>query len=214
MSFEVESSLDLALADIELLCSAYPDEVAFVGNGCSNSLSSSDQSLPLTVTLHLSDDALVDFQFDDGYPKDSAIKVTRCRSSKEYPILQAAIRAFERTALECMQEGIEGALPCCAAAFEAWNSAKEDQKQNFETPPTTILKNQSETIDDQKKKSTVWVSGEPLIDRKSTFQAHLCHVHSEHDVQEALRSLNSISNKIARATHNMVRFDPHTCKCI
>ena len=48
-----------------------------------------------------------------------------------------------------------------------------------------------------------WISGEPLLDKKSSFQAHLCEVHSEEDVRGALQQLLTSSSKIQRASHNM-----------
>jgi hypothetical protein len=49
------------------------------------------------------------------------------------------------------------------------------------------------------------VSGEILVDRKSTFQAHLAPVRSTQDVAELLAVLKS-NNKIARATHNIMAY--------
>jgi hypothetical protein len=49
------------------------------------------------------------------------------------------------------------------------------------------------------------VSGEPLVDRKSTFQAHLAPVFSAEEVQEVVAALME-NTKIARATHNILAF--------
>ena len=49
------------------------------------------------------------------------------------------------------------------------------------------------------------VSGDILVDRKSTFQAHLAPVSSTQDVAELLAVLKS-NNKIARATHNIMAY--------
>ena len=55
------------------------------------------------------------------------------------------------------------------------------------------------------EKQHVWISGEPLVDRKSTFVAHICRVVTERDVHEALHQLLDRNSKLQRATHNMVR---------
>lgn len=47
--------------------------------------------------------------------------------------------------------------------------------------------------------------GEPLIDRKSVFQAHVAPVHSVDDVMNVLATLKS-DRKISRATHNMYAY--------
>ena len=47
--------------------------------------------------------------------------------------------------------------------------------------------------------------GEPITDRKSTFQAHLVKVSSEQDVQNALDELKK-TRKIANASHNVTAY--------
>ncbi|KAK6591015.1 ximpact-like protein [Cryptosporidium xiaoi] len=44
--------------------------------------------------------------------------------------------------------------------------------------------------------------GEPIVDRKSVFQAHVCKVFTTEDVEKVIKWLLS-NTKIARATHNM-----------
>ena len=50
--------------------------------------------------------------------------------------------------------------------------------------------------------------GEPLIDRKSVFQAHLMPCHSRDDVDIFLATLKE-NRKVALATHNIL-----ACKCL
>eukprot|EP00730_Choanoeca_flexa_P013446 TRINITY_DN5329_c0_g1_i1.p1 TRINITY_DN5329_c0_g1~~TRINITY_DN5329_c0_g1_i1.p1 ORF type:complete len:271 (+),score=68.49 TRINITY_DN5329_c0_g1_i1:53-865(+) len=47
--------------------------------------------------------------------------------------------------------------------------------------------------------------GEPITDRKSTFQAFVAHVTSKKEVKLVLKALKA-NSKIARATHNMVAY--------
>ncbi|KAK9809382.1 hypothetical protein WJX73_010525 [Symbiochloris irregularis] len=49
------------------------------------------------------------------------------------------------------------------------------------------------------------IHGEPFVEKKSTFQAHVAEVHSKADVESAMASLLS-NNKIQRATHNIMAF--------
>ncbi|VDO15927.1 unnamed protein product, partial [Brugia timori] len=46
------------------------------------------------------------------------------------------------------------------------------------------------------------ISGNSMVDRKSTFQAHVAQVFSKNEVTLVLNKLKE-NNKIARATHNM-----------
>ena len=50
--------------------------------------------------------------------------------------------------------------------------------------------------------------GEPLTDRKSTFQAHIAEVMTVNQVSIVLRELKS-NKKIATATHNIVAYRIH-----
>ena len=47
--------------------------------------------------------------------------------------------------------------------------------------------------------------GEPITDRKSTFQAHLVKVTSEQDVKDALHQLKK-TRKVANASHNIYAY--------
>ena len=47
--------------------------------------------------------------------------------------------------------------------------------------------------------------GEPITDRKSTFQAHLVKVSSEQEMENAIRELK-MNRKVANATHNIVAY--------
>ena len=71
------------------------------------------------------------------------------------------------------------------------------QKKNFSDEKNKLLTTATT------QKHYTWISGQPLLDRKSSFQAHLCEVYSENDVREALYQLLTSSSKIQRATHNM-----------
>jgi hypothetical protein len=200
-----ESSLDLALADIELLRSAYPDETVFA-EGDGDGHAGKDHchlTFPLAVTLHLSENALMELEFNEGYPTIAALKVSKYRSTKDHDRLEAAVKAVQKTALECLEDGMEGALPCCAAAFEAWNEV-EESCDRIETASRSHDAAGSSLAFDPKGSTFTWTSGEPLTDRKSSFQAHACRIASEQDVKTALQQLLS-NNKIMKATHNMVR---------
>lgn len=48
--------------------------------------------------------------------------------------------------------------------------------------------------------------GEPLMDRKSVFQAHVAHVTCMEDVDGALKQLKGTNRKIATATHNTLAY--------
>ncbi|KAI8068696.1 ribosomal protein S5 domain 2-type protein [Gongronella butleri] len=48
-------------------------------------------------------------------------------------------------------------------------------------------------------------SGDPLVDRKSTFVAHIAAVHNTDEIQAVMDTLLS-NNKIFRATHNMMAY--------
>jgi Uncharacterized protein family UPF0029 len=128
------------------------------------------------------------------------------------------------TAASCLSEGVEGGLACCAAALDAFHSHNSTVDQ---LDTTTIA---PDPIDDDNRNGTfslwnrpdgapipstpeppqqpphyTWMIGEPLVDRKSVFLAHLCRIQVESQVQPAIQQLLHSHSKYQRATHNMVR---------
>lgn len=188
-----KDSWERALGDAELVAAAYPDEVSLV----------SSASFPLLLNLHLSETSYVRLQMDQGYPITTNIQIVLYRSPDKSR-MEATLAAIRTTAEQCLHEGLEGGLMCCAAALGAWNDYPDDSDLVTIDPVTAV----HDEASSQSQTSFQWTTGEPLIDRKSTFQAHVCRIERELDVKPALQSLLS-SSKLQRATHNMVRW----CRC-
>lgn len=197
---ETSDSLDRALTDIAMLQSAYPDEidVAVAIDGTQM------QQFPLQVTLRLDENgnSSITLEFVDGYPIQTGVQISSYRSTAKDRI-DAVARAVRVAAEECLEEGIEGGLACCAAAMESWQDF--DAQQLHRNNDTSCKENKSLEIQlpIQSSKHYEWITGEPLMDRKSVFLAHACRVSNEKAVREALAQLLSSSSKIQRATHNM-----------
>jgi hypothetical protein len=100
------------------------------------------------------------------------------------------------------------------------NRGNDNDETDNESPPLTSAedddddddnddnndnnnKQYSDDDDNHTTKVYEWISGEPLLDKKSAFQAHLCKVYSERDVKDSLHQLLTSSSKIQRASHNM-----------
>lgn len=49
------------------------------------------------------------------------------------------------------------------------------------------------------------ISGESIVDRKSTFQAHAAYVENEEEVKHVMQKLKE-NRKIARASHNIMAY--------
>lgn len=187
-----DESLERALADLEMLQAAYPDEVV--------SPSGEDVAFPLHFVLHLSEDSYVEFALQSGYPSSTPLSIVSYRSQQKQRI-DAVVRAVRTSSQACLEDQVEAGFICCAAALEAWNESVEDEteKEGNVVEPTV------ETAPSQSKAAEMeWITGEPLMDRKSTFQAHVCRVSTESEVKEALRQLMDGNSKLQRATHNMV----------
>ena len=221
-----ESSIQSARADLELLQAAYPDEIA-MDDATGTSSFTNAACFPLMARLHFSKTASCQLQWRHGYPTSSNVEIIawRAKDSSEQQRLEQALQAWRHMALEW--EGHEGVgLVCCAAAMEAWNdpstseakaaaavvedaleeemaacncAADEDHTNDNCTPAATSSSSQPSS-------SYNWTSGEPLVDRKSIFQAHLCRLQKEADVAEALHQLLTSSSKMQRATHHMYAY--------
>ena len=195
MENQEEESFERALADVEIVSSAYPDEIT---SECSQ------DKFPLYFTIHLNKEsnATISLEILPGYPTESGIQVATYRSKPhEKQRMEATILAVRREAKLCQQNSVEGGFSCCSAAFDTWNSFKEAIEQCSDER-TVQAEPENQAIYD-------WVSGPPMVEKKSTFQGHLCRVENESQVQEALHQLISSSSKLQRASHNMVRKGAH-----
>ncbi|KAG7374461.1 UPF0029 domain containing protein [Nitzschia inconspicua] len=189
--------LDRALADLEMIQAAYPDEIAVAEDN-------RPDGFPLRFALHLSESASITMELPEGYPVLKGIKITDYRTTKhsEKLRLDGVLEAVRATSIECLAEEMEGSIACCAAAIEAWNDGYDIRAQDVVSEEVDRPRNEAgDPLECTQKYS--WISGDPLVDKKSTFQAHLCSVKTEEDVTEALRQLITGSSKLQRATHNM-----------
>jgi len=222
-----QESFERASVDLELLCSAYPDEISILHTSTQENplhLAMDDDTsiptwFPLRVTLTLpslsNEDQLsknfgakITMEFPRGYPATKSLEILSYRgpgsSSKEH--IEAAVSAVRNAAHEALHEygGEECALACCAAAFESWRLSKEQEEQSIQLP----------TVENEPIGSSLcinddihWVTSEKtLVDRKSVFQAHVCPISSEDMVRRGLEKLVQGSNKIQRASHNMYAY--------
>ncbi len=189
---EESTSLERARADIEIIQSCYPDEIT--------ASSSCEDTFPFSFTLQLADGSGITLRLEKGYPIASGVQIAdyRTDSWKQKARLEAVVRAVRKASDDCQEDEIEGCMACCAIALETWNDHEEDAAVNDSTED-----DETPSMPQTPDKHYEWISGEPLMDRKSSFQAHLCEVYTEKEARQALQQLLVSSSKIQRATHNM-----------
>jgi len=208
-----DDSLDRALADVEMLEAAYPTEIETANKA---------RRFPLHVTLRLSDTAHCQLELVRGYPTETNVRISSYRSGSSAPEkarMEAALSAVRRTAGECLQDGAEGGFACCAAALEAWNGVEPEDDGAGDAAVSAGEKNDGTVQEggggggkEEDEKRFEWITGGPLVDRKSTFIGHVCRISCEADVRPALSQLLDGNSKLQRATHNMVRIFTTECK--
>jgi len=231
---EDKESLQAALADVEILQSAYPDECHVEDENDDDAATDPQQqrqAFPLTVTLRFSPTASCRLQWIAGYPTRTGVQVAsyRARDSAEQAALDRAVAAIRATSAACCDEQqVEGGLACCAAGLQAWEEAMEMMENTHNKDAaernddiTAMVKTSTTNSGDQdaenKEQSTstpahpsshhyTWISGPPLLDRKSSFQAHLCRITCADEVKPALEQLVASSSKLQRATHHMYAY--------
>lgn len=206
-----------------MLQAAYPDEVQQIEV-------QESPKFPLQCMVFLettSEDRLqqqqvsqVTLEWNEGYPINSGIQVVSYRfasssSSSSKARMDAVLSAIKQESELCQEDEVEGGLACVAAALRAWNDFQEEGNHHDENHHNNHALNGDEpssTSRDSNLPTTSfsWISGPPLLDRKSTFQAHVCRVESEQQVRQALDQLLTSHSKLQRATHNMVRV---CCRC-
>jgi len=193
---ENDESLNRALADLEMLKAAYPDEVT---------TDTKNDSFPLSCSFCLEKDSFVQLEFIEGYPVTTGVQITRYRSPQKGR-MDAVVCAIRKASAECLEDEVEGAFMSCAAALEAWNDYQDNKTSILQE---SVVEEEEEEILPQTP-SVKWITGDPLMDRKSSFVARACRVTSERQVHEALHQLIDGSSKLQRATHNMVRDVDHS----
>ena len=188
-----DDALERALADLEILQAAYPEEVSVTADA------GAAASFPLRFTLRLDAASFCEMELLEGYPTKSGVGIVLYRSPHKSRI-ETVAETIRRTARECLEDEMEGALACCGAALETWQDQLTHEKE--EAQQTRPVANSASPRNAPQKRYG-WISGEPLMDRKSTFQAHVCRISTEKEVYEALHQLLDGNSKLQRATHNM-----------
>jgi hypothetical protein len=208
-----ESSLERARADIELICAAYPEEVRIMTCPLHETDTDIQDEIPVdfpflfTLTMTKGGDlrktAHVTMELPPGYPQES-LRVSSYRGGSAVPkrFLEQVPCIIRTLAETHAQKNEECGLEICAQVLETWRLCWEKEEEEEEVPQRNLVPLKE---DSTFQTSIPWISGQSTItDRKSVFQAHLCIVHSEVEVQVALRQLIDCNTKIQKATHNMV----------
>ena len=92
---------------------------------------------------------------------------------------------------------LPGAIQAAQLEQPQVSKREEDVRQQQHTPPDQELEAVAARI----------VSGEPVTEKRSTFQAHLCtEVRSVHEVDLVRRALLQKHAKIRNATHNILAY--------
>ena len=227
-----EESFERASADLEMLCAAYPDEIAIFQpeSIMDEGIKSADDHnneipswFPLIFTLslpgttdnsssmlhkrHKSSNHIVTLEFPKGYPAKE-LQIVSYRTSNLIPkeIIEKVVTSIRSVAKESVElyGGEECGLACCSAALECWNESLDALATNNAAILEDIPSTSTaiDTYDDIE-----WISSDKtLTDRKSVFQAHVCVVDSEEKVRRAVRKLIDGSSKIQRASHNMFAY--------
>lgn len=217
-----EESLDRAMADVELLLSAYPDEAKAVPTNSSDDADDADDApsaFPLQVQLKFSETACITLEWVQGYPVETTVQVHSYRSSnsRENARLHGAVQAVRAAAAEALADQIEAGFTVVAAAKETWDEQLQAE-QSAQQQQASDTREGLDASDSARQKSThpvyEWATGEPLTDRKSAFQAHVCRIKGEADVGAALSQLMDSNSKLHRATHNMVRTQNENISCV
>ena len=250
-----------AIADLEILAAAYPDEVVIPydlsklhsgedklsNNDINQNENEQNVTSPLTFTLILPDpltfisisseekarlrnsskdtrqnksnnnDSFIIMELPKGYPAESKIRIQsyRCGKSELVTItkfhMEQTVIAAQKVASECFESQSEAGLSVCMIAISTWEECIQNQyeknKREIAMEHLTLQTRYERELLEEGD-GIEWISTEEkdlIIDRKSTFQAHVTYVNSEIMVQRALRKLIGGSSKIQRATHNMVR---------
>jgi hypothetical protein len=111
---------------------------------------------------------------------------------------------LEKSAKSSKEEG-----PCCCVDKVSRSASRFEEDKDEPSSPDSSSHLQSSILTGEKMVEEVAISdishGEPLTDRKSTFQAHVAEVHSREEVLLILKKLKE-NRKITVATHNILAY--------
>lgn len=190
------------MADLEMLQAAFPDEVKTKTTPPPSA--APPRQFPLYCSFYLAPDSFVELEFIQGYPMTVGVQVSKYRSPHKAQ-MEAVVAAIRNAAKECLEDQVEGALACCAAALETWNDCTKETLCTEHDKNVDIIQQPQESP--MHVPTVEWITAnEPLVDRKSSFLAHVCKVTSEQQVHHALRQLIDGNSKLQRATHNMYAY--------
>jgi hypothetical protein len=229
---DVESDVARALADLELVAAAYPDEVELPPElkNAESEDGANERAIifPIQFELRFNPASIVKLEMPAGYPtRGPGLRVVSYRSNSAEckPRLELAVSAIRKASLKCFEDGIEAALACCAAGLESWREWSDlplskhptvDRADSEASTSAIALDGNSLVVDhidnsalpfgsSELPEAVEWVSGNPIVEKKSVFQAHVCRIACEAQVRAALHRLIDGNSKLQRATHNMVR---------
>lgn len=143
-----------------------------------------------------------------GYPSSARPKTPTLRSDF---LSASAASAVVATALADQEssppsgDGDECLFDYCQAIVDAASSAKASAQIDEERNEALAICNSTEAHSTTSKFACPTFHGEPLIDRKSTFQAHAAHVSCVEDAMAFVRYVNGFG-KVASATHNVMAY--------
>ncbi|KRY12992.1 Protein IMPACT-B [Trichinella patagoniensis] len=143
--------------------------------------------------------------FPDNYPSNAPPNFTifsPCMKVNEMRMISKALKAMWQNGSVVIYEWTE----YLEDYFKKRNYTINNSNENPETYSSSKPCSSGKSVEQDKPLVYPTIhSGEPLTDRKSTFQAHVAVVKSKQDVENVIRKLLE-NSKIARATHNMFAY--------
>ena len=185
--------------ELSTLQAIYVNEITINENNVTIELCSSDDQ-EKEHTIHL------ELQMPPEYPSKSQITFTI--SAPWMPRDRKTMLTHELKSIQEANHGepvmylmIERTRDILSSIHEELKSSSHFTVSNL----TSSLANQSITNDEKRKTQTNSIeifTGQPFVDRKSVFQAHLAKIHSVDEVNQVKETL-LLNKKVASATHNI-----------
>ena len=229
-----QESFDRASADLEILCSAYPEEIRVVQSKHIIQEASSSEPLmdahnveipswfPLIFTLNLQAPDSIDIssishtpqqfggnvtmEFPEGYPaKELQIVSYRTLPVIKKEIIEQVVTNIRTTAKEALE--LYGGEECGLVCCSIALECWNECLEKFAVDNAAAVLQAAPKEEIDMYDDIEWITAETtLTDRKSVFQAHVCAVDSDEKVRRAVNKLIQGSSKIQRASHNMFAY--------
>jgi hypothetical protein len=193
------SDWDRQQEELEILVSIYGQ------NAVCQRYSDESNAANMVIDIKISTGVMLRAKLESTYPSKTSPNLELIGRDIPELFKELAYQYFQEYCQSNMGEVV--LFDCVEWVKENFEMLDSGQNQEVRQPLPPVINTQDELVEEDlllEGFDDIY-HGEPLVDRKSVFQAHLASVNSVEEAMSILATLKS-DRKISRATHNMYAY--------